>query len=148
MKLLTSNCVGHDFWHGASAHFKQRAASRRAARSDSVVCFISEKSFWRLEQDDWIQMVRICLFLVKHIECEINISLTWQERSILRFHSFFSFFVWAVGTSEPLVWIRGFNESRFYWKRLEFMNIMSRLFYKFYSIIQIYVNGNRIFFSV
>lgn len=46
MKLLTSNWVGQDFWHGASAHFKQRLASLRAPRSDKVVCFMSEKSFF------------------------------------------------------------------------------------------------------
>lgn len=51
MKLLMSNWVGQDFWHGASAHFKQRAASRRAPRSDNVVCLISEKSFSSGVQD-------------------------------------------------------------------------------------------------
>lgn len=44
MKLLTSSCVGQLFWQGASAHLRQRAASRRAARSLSVVCLMSSKS--------------------------------------------------------------------------------------------------------
>lgn len=51
MKLLISSWVGQDFWHGASAHFKQRAASRKAARSDNVVCLMSEKSFCKLGHD-------------------------------------------------------------------------------------------------
>lgn len=29
--------------------------------------------------------------------------LTWHDRSIFRFHNFFSFLVTAVGLSEPLV---------------------------------------------
>lgn len=45
MKLLISSCVGQDFWQGASAHFKHLAASLSAARSDKVVCLMSEKSF-------------------------------------------------------------------------------------------------------
>lgn len=46
MKALISNCVGHPFWHGASAHFKHLAASRKAPRSDNVVCLMSEKSYF------------------------------------------------------------------------------------------------------
>lgn len=51
IKLFISNCVGHDFWHGASTHFKQRLASLSAPRSDNVVCFMSEKSFLSGVQD-------------------------------------------------------------------------------------------------
>lgn len=40
-----SSDVGQDFWHGASAHLRQRADSRSAALSESVVCLISRKSF-------------------------------------------------------------------------------------------------------
>ena len=43
IKLLMSSWVGHDFWHGASAHFKHRAASFKAPRSLKVVCFTSSK---------------------------------------------------------------------------------------------------------
>lgn len=66
MKLFTSNCVGQDFWHGASAHFRHLAASRRAARSDNVVCLISEKSLRNGEQDDDtldLSMLRFQCFL-------------------------------------------------------------------------------------
>jgi hypothetical protein len=42
---LEHTCVGQDFWHGASAHFRQRAASLKAARSLSVVCLTSSKFF-------------------------------------------------------------------------------------------------------
>lgn len=45
IKALTSSWVGHDFWHGASAHFKHLVASRKAARSERVVCLMSRKSF-------------------------------------------------------------------------------------------------------
>jgi hypothetical protein len=41
---LMSSCVGQLFWHGASAHLRHREASRRAPRSDSVLCLMSEKS--------------------------------------------------------------------------------------------------------
>lgn len=50
IKALISNCVGQDFWQGASAHFKQRAASFKAPLSLRVVGFTSEKSFCRLGQ--------------------------------------------------------------------------------------------------
>ena len=40
--------VGQDFWQGASAHFRHRAASRSAARSERVVCFISPKFLYSL----------------------------------------------------------------------------------------------------
>ncbi|CAG0921809.1 unnamed protein product [Notodromas monacha] len=36
MKALMSSCVGQDFWHGASAHFKHLAASFKAPRSLKV----------------------------------------------------------------------------------------------------------------
>lgn len=119
IKLLISNCVGQDFWHGASAHFKQRAASRRAARSDNVVCFMSEKSFCKLVHDyemDWT-------LWINSTECWINTKFwtwqfckfTWHEWwSAFRFHNFFSFFCTAVGLSDPLVWTRGFNTRRFW----------------------------------
>lgn len=45
---LISIEVGHDFWHGASAHLRHLAASRRAARSESVVCLISPKFLYSL----------------------------------------------------------------------------------------------------
>ena len=45
---LISIDVGQDFWQGASAHFKHRAASRSAARSDRVVCFMSPKFLYSL----------------------------------------------------------------------------------------------------
>lgn len=38
-----SSCVGQDFWQGASAHLRHRAASRKAARSERVVGFTSSK---------------------------------------------------------------------------------------------------------
>ena len=47
MKLLMSIWVGHPFWHGASAHLRQRCASNSAPRSVSVVGFTSSKSFFR-----------------------------------------------------------------------------------------------------
>ena len=43
MNDLTSICVGHESWHGASAHLRQRAASLSAACSESFVCFASAK---------------------------------------------------------------------------------------------------------
>lgn len=43
IKVLISNCVGQLFWQGASAHFRQRAASRSAPRSLNVVGLISSK---------------------------------------------------------------------------------------------------------
>jgi hypothetical protein len=48
MNALMSSCVGHDFWHGASAHLRQREASFRAPRSVRLVGFTSRKSFSRL----------------------------------------------------------------------------------------------------
>lgn len=40
-----SSCVGHDFWHGASAHLRHLAASLRAPLSLKVVGLTSEKLF-------------------------------------------------------------------------------------------------------
>ena len=51
MKLLTSSCVGQDFWQGASAHLRQRPASLRAALSLSEVCFMSSKFLKRVEHE-------------------------------------------------------------------------------------------------
>lgn len=48
MNDLMSSCVGHDFWHGASAHFRHLAASRNAPLSLKVVCFMSSKLFSKL----------------------------------------------------------------------------------------------------
>lgn len=45
MNAFISSCVGQDFWHGASAHFKHLDASLRAPRSDNVVGFTSSKLF-------------------------------------------------------------------------------------------------------
>ena len=39
--------VGQLFWQGASAHFRQRAASLRAPRSLRVVCLMSSKFLYR-----------------------------------------------------------------------------------------------------
>uniref|UniRef100_A0A915JT64 Uncharacterized protein n=1 Tax=Romanomermis culicivorax TaxID=13658 RepID=A0A915JT64_ROMCU len=38
-----SRGIGQLFWHGASAHFKQRPASFKAPRSLNVVCLTSSK---------------------------------------------------------------------------------------------------------
>lgn len=51
MKLLTSSCVGQDFWQGASAHLRQRPASLKAALSLSEVCLMSSKFLKRVEHD-------------------------------------------------------------------------------------------------
>lgn len=45
MNDFISNCVGHDFWHGASAHLRHLAASLRAPLSLRVVGLTSEKLF-------------------------------------------------------------------------------------------------------
>ena len=45
MNILTSICVGQDFWQGASAHLRHLAASLSAPLSDRVVGLASEKSF-------------------------------------------------------------------------------------------------------
>lgn len=50
MNDLMSSWVGHDFWHGASAHFKHLAASHKAPRSLNVVGLISSKLFVKVEQ--------------------------------------------------------------------------------------------------
>jgi hypothetical protein len=49
MKDLMSICVGQLFWHGASAHLRQRRASNKAPRSVKVVGLISSKFFSLLQ---------------------------------------------------------------------------------------------------
>lgn len=58
MKNFMSSWVGQLFWHGASAHFKHRAASLNAPRSLRVVCLMSSK-FFRRDLHDCTEYCRI-----------------------------------------------------------------------------------------
>src|SRR3989338_2559838 len=68
MKDLMSREVGQLFWQGASAHLRQRLASKRAPRSVRVVCLISEKSLLR-SQPAWQSFRFQCslFFLVSEV---------------------------------------------------------------------------------
>lgn len=75
MNALMSSWVGQDFWHGASAHFKHLAASRRAACSLNVVGLISSKLFLRLQHDwkhhRWFQNVWLNKFCVISLNSQL-----------------------------------------------------------------------------
>ena len=88
MKDLMSNWVGQDFWHGASAHFRHRAASRSAPLSLKVVCLMSSKLFSKL----WHELQFLSSFL---------------------FQCFLMTLVFADGFRDAKFLTRGFRESKF-----------------------------------
>ena len=117
MKLLTSSCVGQDFWQGASAHLRQRPASLRAARSLSVVCFTSSKFLKSVEHE----LREKCKKHIRQhfVQCNSNLSFRFSYPQLLRFFSlssflfqcFLFFFVAIDGTAFANSFVRGFSAS-------------------------------------